>query len=91
MLERVEPHGASMKTDEITPVSNRPHRDEDDGLTPKVKIAGLFKSNDFGTVSSHFAVAISFRCCSAMSCTRLVLRIERRKTFAMFSAIEDRA
>jgi len=44
MLGRIEPGGTSMKTVEIAPVSNRAHRDEDDGLTPKVKIAGLFKN-----------------------------------------------
>ena len=38
--EKNEPHGASMKTVKITPVSKRPHRDEDDGLTHKLKIAG---------------------------------------------------
>ena len=43
MLERIEPRVASMKTIEIAPVSNKPHRDEDDGLIHKLKIAGLFK------------------------------------------------
>ena len=40
MLERIEPRGASTKTVDIAPVSNRPHRDEHDELTYKVKIAG---------------------------------------------------
>ena len=40
MLERIEPRGVSMKTIEIAPVSNKPHRDEHDGLTHKLKIAG---------------------------------------------------
>ena len=48
MLERNSPRGASMKTFEIPrPFRIETHRDEDDGLTPNVKTAGLFKN--FGT------------------------------------------
>jgi hypothetical protein len=56
MLERIDPCGTSMTTIEITLVSNRTHRDEDDGLTHEVKF-GLIQKYDTGPVERRLGSA----------------------------------
>ena len=49
-----------MKPVEITPASNRPHRDEDDGLTHKIKIGVHSKISALPSTGSRSSSAQSY-------------------------------